>query len=285
MTAKTKIEWADATWNPVTGCTRVSPGCRLCYAERIATNPRYARHYPDGFSVREHPERLKIPATWKTPKFIFVNSMSDLFHREISDDFLARIWHTITTEAPQHTYLILTKRAHRMQATITRLGLPLLPNIWLGFSAENQKFYDSRLPPLTELASQAPRDQIFFVSCEPLLGPIDLRLTGASRGPDTNPISWIIAAGESGTRATPMDPSWAASLRDQCQQAGIPYFLKQLGGYPSKRGGELAILDGTTHTERPTTARTLPTAPAAPFRQRSPAPMAGRRHILPSTTP
>lgn len=185
--------------------------------------------------------------------------MSDLFHRQIPEDFLTQVWHTMTTKAPHHTYLILTKRPHRMLHTIQKLQLPLMPHIWLGFSAENQTFYDSRIVPVIRLAQQAPSSQVFFVSCEPLLGPIDLRLSNQESDlapnpitcPISCPISWVIAGGESGPGATPMDLEWARSIRDQCQKTDIPFFLKQLGGHPSKRGGTEAVLDGVHHQQKP----------------------------------
>ena len=268
MPDKTKIEWADATWNVVTGCSKVSPGCNRCYAERIATSPRFPNNYPKGFDVHPRPERLLTPTKWKAPRAIFVNSMSDLFHRDIPAEFLAEVWDVMARQATRHTYLILTKRAHRMAHTIRNLQLPLTPNIWLGFSAENQKFYDSRIHPVIQLAEQAPPGQIFFVSCEPLLGPIDLRLlspepalqpsspvsglvSGPLSGPISSPISWIIAGGESGPGATPMDLDWARSLRDQAALANVPFFLKQLGGHPGKRGAAQALLDGQTHLQMP----------------------------------
>ena len=255
MTAKTKIEWADATWNPVTGCTKVSPGCDRCYAERVATSSRFAKSFPNGFQVHMHEDRLQTPARWTTPKTIFVNSMSDLFHRDITDDFLTEVWRTMTELAPQHLYLILTKRAHRMTHTINRLKLPLQPHIRLGFSAEDQRFYDSRLPPVAQLAAIAPAGQIFFVSCEPLLERIDLRLNQPANPPGQpalpNPVGWVIAGGESGPGARPIDPAAFRSLGDQCNAAGVPFFLKQLGGYPSKRGGDLAVLDGRLHHDQP----------------------------------
>ena len=231
----TKIEWTETTWNPVTGCTQVSPGCDHCYALTIAESRRGSAAFPVGFDVQLRPHKLADPLKWKTPARIFVNSMSDLFHRDIPDDYIARIWDTMM-KADWHVYQILTKRAHRMAHKIQTLGLPTPPHIWLGVSTENQVMADSRIPALLSIGSARP-----WISAEPLLGPVDVTAY-------LNDLCWVVDGGESGDGRRPADYDWFRSLRDQCQEAGTPYFHKQ-GNH--RFSGKDRDLDGRTWDEYP----------------------------------
>jgi protein gp37 len=233
---KSHIEWTDATWNPVTGCSKVSQGCRNCYAlrdwARLSANPRsvyFGRAFTD---VECHEDRLGIPLQWARPRRIFVNSMSDLFHAAVPDGFIRRVFETMT-HAPQHTFQVLTKRADRMYTFFS--GGPDLPiNCHLGISVEDQLTWDERAPWLLGLEA-AP---VKFVSFEPLLGPIDCRGTQRWGSNVTVPpaadwplsgIQWAIVGGESGPQARPMHPDWVRSLRNDCRLAGVPFFFKQWG--------------------------------------------------------
>jgi protein gp37 len=292
-----KIEWTDATWNVVTGCEKVSPGCDRCYAETFAERWRGipGHHFENGFDITLRPERLDLPFKWRKPRKVFVNSMSDLFHKDIPTEYIAKVF-AIMALTPQHTYQILTKRHGRMRSLLsdadfekqvdralltmpeasnsklTGRSWPLpkpgwpLPNVWLGVSVEDQKRADLRIPALVDTAAA-----VRFLSCEPLLGPVDLTAwmpeghaawrcqgpdcrrfysgplqqhcpdcgreghwTGSHTGngrPNGQPIGWVIAGGESGHGARPMSPDWARSLRDQCQKAGVAYLFKQWGEY------------------------------------------------------
>ncbi|MBI2307547.1 MAG: phage Gp37/Gp68 family protein [Rhodocyclales bacterium] len=246
MADKTKIEWADATWNPVTGCSKVSQGCKHCYAERQW--PRMTRLVPsyagrDFTDVACHADRLDQPLRWKKPRRVFVNSMSDLFHEVVPDDFILSVFVTMAA-ARQHTFQILTKRPARMLDLMTRwkaAGLLLregcgveLRNVWLGVSVEDQATADERIPLLLQTPAA-----VRWISAEPLLGPVDLTATPAGdilcrcggcmeMTPDTR-IDWVVAGGESGKNARPMHPAWARSLRDQCAAAGVPFLFKQWG--------------------------------------------------------
>lgn len=226
------IEWTEATWNPTTGCTKVSPGCDRCYAERLAL--RFPKTFPNGFDLTLRRNTLDIPLRWRRPRTVFVNSMSDLFHVGVPDSYIAQVF-DVMVRAPQHTYQVLTKRAERL----ARLA-PLLPwpkQIWMGVSVESESFrwrvdYLRRTPAAVR-----------FISAEPLLGPLhDLDLTG---------IHWVIAGGESQHGARLADEAWLKDLRDQCTSHNVAFFLKQLGGHPSKRGGEQAVLDGRRWVEMP----------------------------------
>ncbi|GAA1401811.1 phage Gp37/Gp68 family protein [Pseudonocardia kongjuensis] len=301
----TTIEWTDRTWNPVTGCTKVSPGCDHCYADSIATRFAGTKAFPHGFEVTLRPDRLAAPLQWSKPSRVFVNSMSDLFHDDVPDEFIARVW-AVMAASPRHTFQVLTKRHGRMRsllssaafrvsvgAAIGDLELPgpgrfrqitpeqattattvwPLPNVWLGVSVEDQKRAELRVPALLE-APAAVR----FLSCEPLLGPVDLLgpwhpLKGRSKptywltpqpvwgdpvpvdGTDLTlapleqlpAIDWVIAGGESGPKARPMHPAWPRALRDQCAAAGVPFFFKQWGRwsiYPATRPDGLMDLRG-----------------------------------------
>lgn len=229
-----RIEWTDATWNPVTGCTKISPGCKNCYAERLALrlramgNPRYR----NGFAVTLHPDQLTLPLRWRQPKRIFVNSMSDLFHETVHDDFVHQVFE-VMKRADWHIFQVLTKRSRRLAALAA--GLSWAPNIWQGVSVENAR-YISRIHDLQTVPAT-----VRFLSIEPLLGPIpDVPLTG---------IHWVIVGGESGGRCRTMAPDWARQIRDQCRVAGVPFFFKQWGGRTPKSGGRL--LDGRTWDEMP----------------------------------
>jgi len=241
---RSRIEWTDAVWNPVTGCTKVSEGCRNCYAERMAKRLARRCGYPmaDPFAVTLHPEKVDQPLYWRGHQKIFVCSMGDLFHEAVPSEFISKIFRTMW-HAWWHTFIVLTKRPERMVAWYDDLkdGSPIvgtekeswpLPNVWLGVSVENQAAADKRIP----LLLQAPA-AVRFVSCEPLLGPINLeaQLAGADEARryinGWHGIDWVIVGGESGPNARPMHPDWVRSIRDQCLGAGVPFFFKQWGEY------------------------------------------------------
>jgi len=256
MSSGTSIEWTDATWNPTTGCRKVSPGCDNCYAATLAKrlkamgNPRYQKDGPDGpgFGLTLHHDKLDEPLSWRTPRLVFVNSMSDLFHSEIPGSFLASVWKTMAS-APQHHFQILTKRPRRMARVVGRLVEEhgVLPNVWLGTSIERDE-YAWR----ADCVRSTPA-AVRFLSLEPLLGPLPgLNLFG---------IDWVIVGGESGRHARPMDIEWVSQIRDRCVDAGVPFFLKQLGGRIGKRGGNEAILDGRLWRELPRTRSPSPRTP------------------------
>ena len=231
----TKIEWATHTWNPVTGCTEVSPGCDHCYARTIAEKYRGTPAFPVGFDVMLRPHKLRDPIKLKQPARIFVNSMSDCFHKDIPDDYLKMIWATML-EDDRHIYQVLTKRAHRMAHKIKTLGLATPPHIWLGVSAENQEVADSRIPALLSIGSAVP-----WISAEPLLGPLDLR-------PYLPDLKWVVDGGESGSGRRLADYGWFKVIRDQCGEAGTFYFHKQGNHF---RSGQDRLLDGRTWDEYP----------------------------------
>ncbi len=249
MSDRSSIEWTQATWNPVTGCTRVSPGCDHCYALTFAERFRGVPNHPyeQGFDLKLWPDRLELPLNWKKPRRIFVNSMSDLFHKDVPDDFILKVFNTMIL-ANQHIYQILTKRPSRLVNTqltekITQSIFRLTGNsawpvhIWLGVSVETSK-YAWRADALRKTPAF-----VRFISAEPLLGPLDgLCLEG---------IQWLISGGESGPGHRYCDPNWVRSLRDRCQEAGVAYFHKQWGGRTPKAGGRL--LDGRTWDEFPLT--------------------------------
>lgn len=228
---KTSIEWATDVWNPVTGCSKVSEGCRHCYAERVAGRFWGDRKFTD---VRVHPERLDQPLHWKKPRRVFVNSMSDLFHPVVDDDFIEDVFR-VMARTPQHTYMVLTKRPEQMRAWFEGYdAVRPLPNVWLGVSVENQKAADERIPML--LGTPAA---VRFVSCEPLLGPVKLVKWLPGYDPTQHyelierqlVIDWVIAGGESGTGARPMQLDWVRGLRDVCVQTQTPFFFKQWGEF------------------------------------------------------
>ena len=237
MSDKSAIEWTDATWNPVTGCTKVSKGCKNCYAEKFAERWRGIPDHPyeQGFDLRLWPERLNMPYTWKAPRVIFVNSMSDLFHKDVPAQFIKQVFSTMKG-TPRHTYQVLTKRAGRLAGMADRLPWP--DNVWMGVSVESDKNRD-RIEQLREVPAR-----VRFLSIEPLLGPLkDLDFEG---------IDWVIVGGESGPGARPVNPDWVLDLRDQCLDAGVPFFFKQWGGVHKKKSGRM--LEGRTWDEMPTEA-------------------------------
>ena len=237
--AQTAIEWTDRVWNPVTGCSKVSAGCKNCYAERMAGRlqamgqPRYR----DGFSLTTHPDLLALPHSWRKGCRIFVNSMSDLFHPRVPETFIASVFATMAG-TPRHTYQILTKRPEQARAVYRKAALPNLPNVWLGTSVENNAARP-RIDCLRQIDAT-----VRFLSLEPLLELLP--------NLDLENIHWVIAGGESGPGARPMPPGAAADIRDQCQAANVPFFFKQWGGARKKAAGR--ILDGKEHLAFPQTA-------------------------------
>ena len=238
MGYKSAIEWTEATWNPVTGCTKVTRGCDNCYAERLAERFRGTQGHPfeRGFDLTLRPERLSQPLSWRRPRVIFVNSMSDLFHKDIPTEFIDRVFETMET-ADRHVFQILTKRSSLMRDYLRRrYGSELTPrHIWCGVSVEDDKA-SARVQHLRD-APVSTR----FLSIEPLLGPIgDVDIEG---------IAWVIVGGESGPRARPMKAEWALAVRNICNRNGIPFFFKQWGGRTPKSGGRL--LDGIEYNAMP----------------------------------
>ncbi len=236
MSAKSDIEWTDATWNPVRGCTKVSPGCKYCYAEAFAERFRGVpgSAYEQGFDLRLVPEALELPLRWRKPRLVFVNSMSDLFHEEVPDSYIKRVF-DVMVRAHQHTFQVLTKRSGRLRSLAKELPWPT--NVWVGVSVEDQK-RASRVADLQAVEGASVR----FLSVEPLLGPIrKLPLDG---------IHWVIVGGESGRRPRPMDPAWVVDILRQCREADVPFFFKQWGGRNKKKAGRL--LDGRTWDQMPT---------------------------------
>lgn len=215
MAQKSTIEWTESTWNPVTGCSEVSPGCAHCYAKTFAERFRgVAGHpYEVGFDLTLRPERLTQPFEWKRPRLVFVNSMSDLFHEDVPDSYIAEVF-AVMAAARLHTFQVLTKRGERLREIAPRLCWP--DNVWMGVSVENQRFV-GRIDDLRSTPAA-----IRFLSCEPLLGALDLQLDG---------IDWVIAGGESGRGARPMRPEWVRAIRDQCVSARVPFFFKQWGAF------------------------------------------------------
>ena len=234
MSQMSKIEWTDATWNPVTGCTKVSPGCKNCYAERLAVRLRAMgnRRYSNGFAVTLHADQLTLPLRWRQAKRIFVNSMSDLFHESVPEPFIRQVF-DVMVSTPQHIFQVLTKRADRLSALAP--SLPWANNIWQGVSVENDA-YLSRIHELRSVPAV-----LRFLSLEPLLGPLaSLPLDG---------IGWVIVGGESGGGRRTVRPEWVREIRDQCLAAKIPFFFKQWGGRTPKAGGR--ELEGEVWNEMP----------------------------------
>jgi protein gp37 len=234
MSTRSSIEWTESTWNPLTGCTKISPGCKHCYAERMARRLQAMGqpNYADGFRLTLHPHALEAPLGWKKPQMIFVNSMSDLFHRDVPDEFILRVFE-IMQRACWHTFQVLTKRPDRLLAL--SLQLPWSPNVWMGVSVESCD-YQHRVDDLRHAGARMK-----FLSLEPLLGPLHaLDLTG---------INWVIVGGESGPGARPLQEQWVLDIRDQCQANRVPFFFKQWGGVWKKRAGRL--LEGRTWDEMP----------------------------------
>lgn len=272
MSDNTGIEWTDATWNPVTGCEKVSPGCDHCYALTLAERFRGApgHYFEHGFDVQLRPDKLDLPLRWRRPRRIFVNSMSDLFHKDIPDEYIAMVF-AVMAFAPRHTFQLLTKRPARMRSLLSSPGFEMLlwaamvdlsaarakpdvlcidfepvdwplPNVWLGVSVENQQWADIRIPAL--LATPAA---VRFISAEPLLGPVAF---------PAESLDWVIVGGESGKGARPMHPGWARQIRYQCELVGTPFLFKQWGshdehGNPMSKHKAGRELDGRLHDGYP----------------------------------
>jgi len=239
MSAKSEIEWTDATWNPVRGCTKISPGCKHCYAEAFAERFRGVSGHPyeQGFDLRLVPDKLAEPLRWATPKTIFVNSMSDLFHEEVPDGYIEQVAHVMQM-AHWHTYQVLTKRAERLRDLLqTKLVFASeLSHVWWGVSVENKKHGLPRVACLRKTPAA-----IRFLSVEPLLEELgELNLSG---------INWVIVGGESGHGARPMEKDWVLKIRNQCRAAGVAFFFKQWGGVQKSKTGRM--LDGRTYDELP----------------------------------
>jgi protein gp37 len=228
------IEWTEATWNPITGCTKLSPGCKHCYAERMAQRllAMGQPNYRNGFELTLHPHMLELPLRWRKPQRIFVNSMSDLFHADVPTAYLKRVF-SVMRSAHWHRFQVLTKRAERLEQLAPELDWP--ENVWMGVSVESED-YMHRIDALRGTGAR-----VKFLSLEPLLGPLEgLNLRG---------IDWVIVGGESGPRARPVDPQWVIDIREQARRAGVAFFFKQWGGTNKKKTGRL--LEGRTWDEMP----------------------------------
>ena len=238
MANKSSIEWTESTWNPLTGCTKISPGCKHCYAERMAKRLQAMGqpNYVNGFRLTLHEHALEMPLRWKKPQMIFVNSMSDMFHKDVPFEFIQRVFEVMHC-ASWHTFQVLTKRSKRLLELSPMLNWPA--NVWMGVSVENTQ-YTHRIDHLRATPAHTK-----FLSLEPLLGALpDL---------DLRNIDWVIVGGESGPGARPLQESWVLDIRDQCLAAGVPFFFKQWGGARKKYNGRL--LQGRTWDESP---RTMP---------------------------
>ncbi len=245
MSLRTHIEWTESTWNPVTGCTKISEGCANCYAERLAKRLRAMgnRNYRNGFEVTLHPAALAIPSRWKKPQLIFVNSMSDLFHEDIDDAFIRKVF-DVMIKTDRHVYQILTKRSERLLELAP--SLPWAEHIWMGVTVESRA-HKSRIAHLRKTPAHTK-----FLSLEPLLGPVPgLNLKG---------IDWVIVGGESGVGARPMKEEWAIDIRNQCDASGTPFFFKQWGGVNKKKAGRL--LEGKLHSEMPSSLKAYALLPS-----------------------
>jgi protein gp37 len=234
MGANSSIEWTESTWNPVTGCTKVSPGCKHCYAERIADRLQAMgqRNYRNGFKLTLQPHMLNLPLQWRKPQRIFVNSMSDLFHKDVPVSYLLQVFE-VMRRAYWHKFQVLTKRSDNLSELDPLIAWPA--NVWMGVSVEDEE-YTWRIQDLKKSGARTK-----FLSIEPLLGPIvALDLSG---------IDWVIVGGESGPGARPIQRKWVVDIRRQCRQAGVPFFFKQWGGVNKKRTGR--ELDGRTYDEMP----------------------------------
>jgi protein gp37 len=229
---RSRIEWTESTWNPTIGCTEVSPGCDRCYARRITQ--RFPHTYPNGFDLTLRPAALELPFKWKTPRMVFVNSMSDLFHVDVPEVFIAQVF-DVMVRCPLHTFQILTKRAERLARLAPRLPWP--SHVWMGVSVETPAFF-WRIEYLRSVQSA-----VRFISAEPLLASL--------AGINLDGIQWVIAGGESQPGCRPAELDWFRELQDACRRSEVAFFLKQLGGHPSKRGGEEACLDGRRWQQMP----------------------------------
>lgn len=234
MAIKSEIEWTESTWNPITGCNKISPGCKNCYAARMALRLQAMGqpNYRQGFKVALHEQALTLPLRWKKPQTIFVNSMSDLFHHEVPFDFIEKVF-SVMAKAKQHRFQFLTKRAERLEQFAKELPWP--ENVWAGVSVESHE-YVGRLDSLRKVPAV-----VRFVSMEPLLGPLQKL--------DLNGIDWVIVGGESGPGARPIEADWVRDIRDQCISTGVPFFFKQWGGTRKKATGR--ELDGQIYNETP----------------------------------
>lgn len=235
MATKSRIEWTESTWNPLTGCSKISPGCMNCYAERMALRLKAMgqQNYANGFALTMHEHALELPLHWRKPQTVFVNSMSDLFHNDVPVEFIKRVFE-VMHRASWHRFQVLTKRAERLARIAADLPWP--PNVWMGVSVENEL----NLPRIAFL--RQTRAAVKFLSLEPLLGPLtSLDLSG---------INWVIVGGESGPGARPMLEDWVLAIRDQCLVAGVPFFFKQWGGVFKKRAGR--ALQSRAWNEMPT---------------------------------
>jgi len=240
MATNSHIEWTDATWNPVTGCTKISPGCKNCYAERLAIRLKAMgqANYRNGFKLTLQPQMLELPLRWKTPRRIFVNSMSDLFHKDVPTDYIKRVFETMNN-ADWHQYQVLTKRSDRVLELCGELDWS--PQIWMGASVENEK-YKFRIDELRKTKAR-----VKFLSLEPLLGPLGKL--------ELSRIDWVIVGGESGPGARAVKPEWVTEIRDQCVASGIAFFFKQWGGVQKSKTGR--TLDGRTWDEMPADAELI----------------------------
>ena len=241
--SKSGIEWTESTWNPVTGCTKISPGCENCYAERMALRLRAmgTEKYARGFELALHEDTLDAPLRWRKPQLVFVNSMSDLFHRDVSIEFIQRVF-DVMCRASWHTFQVLTKRSGRLARIAHEIDWP--PNVWMGVSVESDD-YCFRIDDLRRVGAQ-----VRFLSLEPLLGPLP--------NLDLRDIHWVIVGGESGPGARPIEEDWVTDIRKQCNAASVPFFFKQWGGVNKKKAGRQ--LDGRTWDELPIQVEAL--APA-----------------------
>ena len=237
MATKSSIEWTEMTWNPVTGCTKVSQGCKNCYANRMALRLKAmgAERYSNGFVPTIHEDLVDLPKRWRKPRTIFVNSMSDLFHDDIPDSFIRRVFATMR-DCPQHTFQVLTKRSKRLKSLGLSINWP--SNVWMGVSVESAEVM-SRITDLAKVPAK-----VRFLSCEPLIGPLDEIPLGG--------IHWVIVGGESGPGARIMQPIWAESIQLQCENAEVPFFFKQWGGVRKHTTGR--ILNGQIFDEMPVLA-------------------------------
>ena len=236
MATQSTIEWTEQTWNPTTGCTKVSPGCKHCYAETLAERFRGVPGHPfeQGFDLKLVPSALELPFRWKKGRLVFVNSMSDLFHDDVPLEFIRQVF-GVMRATPRHRYQVLTKRANRLAELASAGALDLAPNVWVGVSVESDHYLD-RIDALRRVDAS-----VRFLSIEPLLGPIrTLDLTG---------IHWVIVGGESGARARPMKAEWVRRIRSECRRAKVPFFFKQWGGVRKAETGR--TLDGRTWDEMP----------------------------------
>lgn len=234
MGAQSGIEWTESTWNPLTGCTKISPGCTNCYAERMSERLRLMgqRNYANGFALTLHESALDVPLRWKKPQRVFVNSMSDLFHQDVPISFIRQVFDAMR-RADWHQYQILTKRADRLEELAPQLDWPA--HVWMGVSVENQD-YTFRIDHLRHTPAA-----VKFLSVEPLLGPLtNLNLQG---------IDWVIVGGESGPGCRPLQREWVVGVRDECRRQGVPFFFKQWGSANKKKAGR--ELDGRTYDEMP----------------------------------